>query len=84
MSINLAHLQSWVGKTETATDHIGTTPIEAMAHTFNLDAPAIVAAPLRPLWHWLYFLPLSPLNPVTQHSYSPHCSGHSKSIPLLQ
>lgn len=81
MSINLAHLQSWVGKTETATDHIGTTPIEAMAHTFNLDAPAIVAAPLRPLWHWLYFLPLSPLNQAGPDGH-PARGGFLPPVPL--
>lgn len=61
MTIDLEHLQTWINNTETAQDRIDATPIKALAHTFNHDAESIVAAPLRPLWHWLYFLPLSPL-----------------------
>ena len=51
--------QDWIGRTETATDVITATPVAALAAT--LDRPAqrpAEGAPLPPLWHWLYFLPL--------------------------
>lgn len=52
-------LARWIGRSETACDTIGATPVRALQAT--LDHPAIDVAPgmpLPPLWHWLYFLPL--------------------------
>ncbi len=52
-------LADWIGRTETVADRIGPTPVKALNAT--LDHPAIDVpdgAPLPPLWHWLYFLPL--------------------------
>ena len=52
-------LRQWIGKTESATDVVTATPYAALAAT--LDHPAerpALGAPLPPLWHWLYFLPL--------------------------
>ena len=54
----LAHLQSWVGKTETLTDDITAAPQRGLAATLDCDAAAPVAgSAVPPLWHWLYFLP---------------------------
>jgi 3-methylfumaryl-CoA hydratase len=55
----LAHLQEWVGKSETLADQV--TPVPAQALSATLDLPVPDAQPgtaLPPLWHWLYFLPL--------------------------
>ena len=55
-----ADLSRWVGKTETVDDTVTATPYAALSAT--LDRPAerpAVGTPLPPLWHWLYFLPLS-------------------------
>ena len=54
----LAHLQSWVGKTESLNDDIAASPVRALSATLDRDdaAPA-PGMPLPPLWHWLYFLP---------------------------
>ena len=59
MDTSLSELQAWTGRSETARDEIGATPVKALNAT--LDHPAIPAEkgmPLPPLWHWLYFLPL--------------------------
>jgi 3-methylfumaryl-CoA hydratase len=51
-------LRSWVGRSETLHDTIGTAPVTALNAT--LDHPAIAVDrdwALPPLWHWLYFLP---------------------------
>lgn len=54
----LAHLQSWVGKTETLSDDITAAPARGLSATLDRDDPAPVpGTPLPPLWHWLYFLP---------------------------
>ena len=51
--------QRWVGRTETHADVVTITPVAALAATLDRDDPLPVAnAPLPPLWHWLYFLPL--------------------------
>lgn len=54
----LAHLQGWIGKTETLNDDITAAPVRALSATLDRDdaAPAPGTA-LPPLWHWLYFLP---------------------------
>lgn len=54
----LAHLQSWVGRTETLTDDITAAPVRGLSATLERDdaLPAVGTA-LAPLWHWLYFLP---------------------------
>jgi len=55
----LAHLQSWVGKTETLDDDITAAPVRALSATLDRDdaPPVFHATALPPLWHWLYFLP---------------------------
>ena len=57
-TIKLAHLQSWVGKTETLADDVTCTPLRGLAAT--LDHDDLVpepGTPVRLLRHWLYFLP---------------------------
>ena len=47
----------WLGHTTQADDTVTTAPLRLMAATLDRNADSIVTAPLRPLWHWLYFLP---------------------------
>jgi 3-methylfumaryl-CoA hydratase len=53
-------LKSWIGRSETAHDLFGPTPVAALAATLD-HPPARVATgtELAPLWHWLYFLALA-------------------------
>lgn len=54
----LAHLQTWVGQTETHHDDITAAPVRGLAATLDRDdAPPVPGTELPPLWHWLYFLP---------------------------
>jgi len=54
----LAHLQSWVGKTETLGDDITAAPLRGLSATLDRDdPPPVPGTALPPLWHWLYFLP---------------------------
>jgi 3-methylfumaryl-CoA hydratase len=54
----LAHLQSWVGKTETLNDDITAAPLRGLSATLDRDDPSpLPGTALPPLWHWLYFVP---------------------------
>ena len=54
----LAHLQSWVGKTETLPDDIAAAAARGLGATLDRDDALPVAGTALPaLWHWLYFLP---------------------------
>ena len=54
----LAHLQTWTGRTETLTDSITAAPVSGLSATLDRDDDAPVpGTALAPLWHWLYFLP---------------------------
>ena len=70
------NLLDWTGRSETAEDSVTATPYAALAAT--LDWPAgpgpqrpPPGTPLPSLWHWLYFLPITP-----QSSIGP--DGHAK------
>lgn len=54
----LAHLQSWVGRTETLHDNVTAAPLRALSATLDReDAEPLPGMAVPPLWHWLYFLP---------------------------
>ena len=54
----LAHLQTWAGRTETVADDITAAPVRALSATLDRDdAAPVPGTPLPALWHWLYFLP---------------------------
>ncbi len=52
-------LSDWLGRSETAHDTIGATPVLALTATLDHPAASVLpGSPLPPLWHWLYFLPM--------------------------
>ncbi|QNN57311.1 MaoC family dehydratase N-terminal domain-containing protein [Diaphorobacter ruginosibacter] len=54
----LAHLRSWIGKSETTPDLITPAPVRSLSATLDRDDAAPGAGTvIAPLWHWLYFLP---------------------------
>jgi 3-methylfumaryl-CoA hydratase len=56
VEIDIANLQRWIGKTESATDEVTPTPIALLAATLDLDAePPLAGVEVPPLWHWVYF-----------------------------
>jgi 3-methylfumaryl-CoA hydratase len=58
--MNIEHWQQWTGRTESRNDHVTLNPVVAMAATMDLDGTSMnTGAELPPLWHWLYFTPLS-------------------------
>ena len=60
MDLDIALLQTWIGRTESHTDVLAATPVRALAATLDRDDPPPRPGDLLPpCWHWLYFLPLS-------------------------
>ncbi|HZZ06212.1 FAS1-like dehydratase domain-containing protein [Paraburkholderia sp.] len=51
-------LDDWLDKEVVTEDHITAFPLTAMAATLNQEESGDT---VPPLWHWLYFLPISPL-----------------------
>jgi 3-methylfumaryl-CoA hydratase len=63
MSVDIAHLNQWIGRSETRNERLSTFPSNALAATLNrADPDYIEGSDLPPIWHWLHFLPISPLN----------------------
>lgn len=56
-----APLEDWLDKTETVQDLITPFPLAALAATLERPDPGGV---VPPLWHWLYFLPITPMGDV--------------------
>lgn len=81
MSIDLEYLREWIGKQEQAHDQVYPTPVRALALTLNSDPVGLTKKPLRPLWHWLYFLPLSPLSEAGPDGH-PARGGFLPPVPL--
>ena len=58
MGIDIDHLRTWIGKTETLTDTITPAPLAGLAATLDRDAlDPKPGDPVPPAWHWIYFNP---------------------------
>lgn len=65
MTVDIEHLRSWIGQTETIQDTVTATPLRALSATLNReDAPQNAGDPVPPCWHWLYFLPVYPQSEI--------------------
>jgi 3-methylfumaryl-CoA hydratase len=58
MTFDLAHLQTWIGRSVRVDDVATPVPLQALTATLDRDDPPAPGQPIPPLWHWLYFLPL--------------------------
>ena len=59
MDIDIAHLESWIGRSEVVHDVVTLAPWRALSATLDRsDAPMDMGDEVPPCWHWLYFLPL--------------------------
>lgn len=76
------HLRDWIGRSETRDDEISPTPVAAMAATLDLDKISVTSgAPLPPLWHWLYFIPLAVQSEIGPDGH-PKRGGFLPLVPL--
>ena len=80
--MDLDHLQTWIGRTETRTDLVTAVPLDALTATLDRnDPPASRGTVVPPLWHWLYFLPVSPLSEAGPDGH-PKRGGFLPPVPL--
>ncbi len=80
--VDLEHIRSWIGRAETRTDRVTAVPMAAMSATLNRnDAEPVEGTVVPPLWHWLYFLPLSPLGDAGPDGH-PKRGGFLPPVPL--
>ena len=56
MSVDIDHLNSWIGKTETASDLLSASQLAGLAATLDVDGPAPEPGdPVPPAAHWIFF-----------------------------
>jgi 3-methylfumaryl-CoA hydratase len=78
----LAHLQQWVGKSETLNDVVAPVPVSGMSATLDReDAAPAAGTELPPLWHWLYFLPQALAREIGPDGH-PRRGGFLPPVPL--
>ena len=78
----LAHLQTWQGKSETLHDSITAVPLAALSATLDRDEPAPApGTAVPPLWHWLYFLPHARASEIGPDGH-PRRGGFLPPVPL--
>ena len=71
-TIDIEHLQQWVGKSESNTDVVTAAQIKALDATLDHPDQTIQTGQTLPaLWHWLYFLPMARHSDIDE-------SGHAK------
>ena len=59
MTLDIDHLRTWIGRTESHQDVATLVPLRALSATLDCDGPALQPGDeVPPCWHWLYFLPL--------------------------
>jgi 3-methylfumaryl-CoA hydratase len=80
--IDIDHLRQWIGREERTDDVVTTFPVRALSATLDRDDPAPRDGDaLPPLWHWLYFLPVSPLAEAGPDGH-PRRGGFLPPVPL--
>ena len=74
--------QEWIGRQESIDDLVTATPIAALSATLNWPAERPASGvPVPPLWHWLHFLPISPLKEAGPDGH-PTRGGFLPPVPL--
>ncbi len=79
--IDIAHLQQWTGRSESAQDLIATGTAYALAATLDRDERLAEGDALPPLWHWIYFWSVSPASGLGPDGH-PRRGGFLPPVPL--
>lgn len=81
-AIDLDHLRSWIGKTETRTEVLGVTAAASLAATLDADPSGYRnGTPLPAGFHWMYFAPVVRLSEVGTDGH-PARGGFLPPVPL--
>ncbi len=66
MTVNIEHLQTWIGKSEELEDLIA--PAQMTGYAATLDRPEAMQPKtgdeVPPAGHWMYFLPMAPMSQI--------------------
>lgn len=78
----LAHLQSWVGRTQVQHEQLSVVPMRGLHALLDHPAPAPQwGDPVPPLGRWLYFLPQAAQSEIAQDGH-PQKGGFLPPVPL--
>ena len=81
-TLDIDHLRSWIGRSETLADVATAVPPRALAATLDRDdGPSRPGDTLPPCWHWLYFLPIAPQSQIGADGH-PKRGGFLPPVPL--
>lgn len=82
MDVDIAHLATWIGKSETRTDWIVPFPANALAATLDRDDPEYgEGMDLPPMWHLVYCLPTARISKLGYDGH-PAKGGFLPPVPL--
>ena len=82
MKLDIDHLRSWIGRTETTDDIATLAPLRGLTATLDRDDPPWQPGdPVPPCWHWLYFLPMARQSEIGPDGH-PHRGGFLPPVPL--
>lgn len=82
MALDIEHLRTWIGRSETLSDQASEAPVKALTATLDReDAPAGPQDALPPCWHWLYFLPTPRQSEIGPDGH-PRRGGFLPPVPL--
>ncbi|MBD9394091.1 MaoC family dehydratase N-terminal domain-containing protein [Acidovorax sp. ACV01] len=82
MALDIEHLRTWIGRTDTLPDLASQAPLKALTATLDReDAPAGPNDALPPCWHWLYFLPTPRQSDIGPDGH-PRRGGFLPPVPL--
>ena len=82
MNVDIEHLRSWIGRTETTSDVATLAPLRGLSATLDRDDPPPAAGDaVPPCWHWLYFLPAQRQSQIGDDGH-PRRGGFLPPVPL--
>ena len=81
MTIDIASLQPWIGRQETAGDAIAAFPASALAATLDRDDRYDAGSALPPVWHWVYFHELHKTSELADNGHG-KLGGFMPPVPL--
>ncbi len=81
MTLDIEHLRSWIGHTETLEDSATLAPLRALTATLDRDDAPCHGDAVPPCWHWLYFLPMARQSEIGPDGH-PQRGGFLPPVPL--
>ncbi len=82
MALDIDHLRTWIGRTDSVLDVATAAPISALTATLDRDDAPIGPDDVLPAcWHWLYFLPMARQSALGEDGH-PTRGGFLPPVPL--